>query len=256
MMTNSSTPPTLLIVEDEEAIAQTLLFSLKKQGWQALWANSASAARTQMSELSELSAIILDIGLPDESGLSLCQSIRHNSQHQHVPILFLTAKSDEMERVLGLEVGADDYITKPFSPREVMARILAIWRRQAMVYADAKLKFESLTPSDENTDSHGDITQKLSSGLWHYDAHRYQLSFNDTPISLSPTELALMTTLLAQPSRIFSREQLLSAISDYPEHRLARTIDAHIKSLRHKIGEICPHEVIITHRGIGYSMQA
>lgn len=244
--------PAVLIVEDDPAIAQTLSFALKKQGFDVVWVQTMREALDLLPTCAKLSAIVMDIGLPDGSGLTLCQKIRFGGHHACVPILFLTAKSDELDKLLGLEMGADDYITKPFSPKEVIARLNAIWRRQGM----EQQIYTHQTTSERNSLSaiSSGFVKVLSTGKWQYQATTYTLSLNDCPLTLSKTELAIMLSLLEHPSQVLSREQLLSAISEHPEHRLARTIDAHIKTLRQKLSLVSHLPIITTHRGLGYSI--
>lgn len=254
-----SSAPHILIIEDDPAIATSLRVTFKREGWQVTWLDNATSVIPKLQSFNEknqsVSGIVLDVGLPDGDGLSLCQDIRH-SEHigslKHLPIVFLTARSDEVDRILGLEMGGDDYCPKPFSPRELVARLKAIWRR------------EQLTAT--NVDNHPlqeDGTEpqffELESGLWRYEPLTYTLYWNDHKLELSNTERKLLLALLANPERVFSREQLLNSISDYPDHRLARTIDSHVKSIRKQLAQIVEQEdleIIHTHRGLGYGLCA
>lgn len=246
----------ILLVEDDPAIASTLRYTLEREGWEVTWVDTASQVLPTLATLDKLDAIVMDVGLPDGDGFSLCQQVRFGQHHTHVPILFLTARNDEIDKIIGLEMGADDYITKPFSPREVVARLKAIWRREAM----HQVQDNAPAPLSNNerptsTNLCADFDKTLPNGHWQYQDSIFQLRWNDTPLSLSKTELAIMLTLLAKPSHILSREQILNQISDYPEHRLARTIDSHIKTLRQKLAEVdAQQEVIVTYRGLGYSL--
>lgn len=241
----------ILIVEDDPAIASTLKFALEREGWQVTWVDTASQVAPILASLERLSAIVMDVGLPDGDGFSLCQSVRFGQHFAQVPILFLTARDDEIDKILGLEMGADDYITKPFSPREIVARLKAIWRRDEL-YHDPALTSRPVNPSNNLCQ---DFVKTLPTGTWRYLDNCYQLYWNEQLVQLSRTELAILLTLLNQPSHILSREQILNQISDYPEHRLTRTIDSHVKSLRQKLADIYPNiEVIVTHRGLGYGL--
>lgn len=270
--------PQILLVEDDPAIATTLRYALEREGWQVAWLDTAGQVAGWLADFSgqqgELSAIVLDVGLPDGNGFEVCQAIRFGQYYPSVPILFLTARDDEIDKILGLEMGADDYITKPFSPREIVARLKAIWRRQhrqaVEIGAELEQQFEQkleskleilsqeATPwTNVATSVHvtQDFTKSLATGNWQYQDSIYQLVWDGVALPLSKTELGIMLALLAQPTHILSREQILTAISDYPEHRLARTIDSHVKTLRHKLAEINPNvEVIVTHRGLGYGL--
>lgn len=237
----------ILIVEDDPAIATTLKFSLEKEGYQVVWVDTVAKVAPSLASLPRLDAVVLDVGLPDGDGFGVCQMIRLHATHRHVPILFLTARADEIDRILGLELGADDYMPKPFSPRELIARLKAIWRRD-------NFKPQSVQSQDTTGLPHADFVKTVGANVWHYTAHDYTLLLNDKPLTLSKTELAIMLTLLNNPTHILSREQILANISPHPEHRLSRTIDSHIKALRQKLAEICDDELIITHRGLGYGL--
>lgn len=256
----------ILLVEDDPAIATTLKVTFTRERWRLTWLDSASLVRPALANFAHddtnaPTAIVLDVGLPDGDGLSLCQQIRHDpslNRLAHLPILFLTARSDEIDRILGLEMGADDYCTKPFSPRELVARLKAIWRRERQVLSLPAIDNSVIHTVNEHGLNHAQdsiaFSKQLPSGHWHYDPTCYRLYWNDVALEISNTERRLMLTLLSAPDRVFSREQLLSAISDYPDHRLARTIDSHVKSLRKQLAQIEPIDVIVTHRGLGYGL--
>lgn len=312
--------PHLLLVEDDPAIATSLRITFKREGWTMTWLDNASAVLPTLLQLNHtgqlnqtdatasvrpehadqpvdvappLSAIILDVGLPDGDGLNLCQQIRHHQGLGHLaslPIVFLTARSDEIDRILGLEMGADDYCAKPFSPRELVARLKAIWRREQLLtqqqsQPDSKgINSDGIDgqTSDNMTSNRSASTHptqppqtqtqtqiqlqaqaqteaqaqlfQLASGHWRYQPNNYQLYWQGEKLPISNTERLLLLTLLNAPTQVFSREQLLAAISDYPDHRLARTIDSHIKSIRKQLALIDECEVIYTHRGIGYGL--
>lgn len=233
----------ILIVEDDPAIAATLRFALEREGWQVSWADTADAALKTLSQLSSVDGMILDVGLPDHDGFSVCQSVRTGAHHPHVPIVYLTARDDEIDTVLALEMGGDDYITKPFSPREVIARIKAIWRREKFTHTHKQSDTNPTTPHTT------DFCKQVGQHLWQYQHATYTLSLDNQPLNLSKTELAIMLALLDKPTHILSREQILSHASDHPEHRLVRTIDSHIKTLRQKLATVSTDEIILTHRG-------
>lgn len=251
-----SASPHILLVEDDPAIATSLKVTFKREGWQLTWLDNASAVLPTLQSLmtastsAPLTGIILDVGLPDGDGLSLCQQIRHASNigaQADLPILFLTARSDEVDRILGLEMGADDYCAKPFSPRELVARLKAIWRREQLI-AQAQ-------PESSADLAHEPQQFESPYGVWQYEPIDYSLHWQGAKLELSNTERKLLMALLTAPKQVFSREQLLEAISDYPDHRLARTIDSHVKSIRKLLAKIdADTEVIHTHRGLGYSL--
>lgn len=236
----------ILIIEDDPAIATTLRFALEREGYTVSWADTVAKVAPCL-DTPHLDAVVLDVGLPDGDGFGVCQMIRQGDRHAHTPILFLTARTDEIDRILGLELGADDYIAKPFSPRELIARLKAIWRRE-------NIFTQKSDKTDKSDPAHTDFTKTTGGHTWHYQACDYSLFLNNHALTLSKTELGIMLTLLANPTHILSREQILASISDHPEHRLSRTIDSHIKTLRQKLAEVCDDEIIITHRGVGYGL--
>ena len=254
----------ILLVEDDPAIAMSLKVTCKREGWQMTWLDNASSVLPMLHshEAQDLSAIIMDVGLPDGDGLGLCQQIRHTTDiHtlKDIPIVFLTARSDEVDRILGLEMGGDDYCAKPFSPRELVARLKAIWRREQLLTQQSET---SVTSSDDTMDkahstdpSTQAVTIEHQTGTWHYQPLNYSLQWQGCKLDLSNTERKILLTLLQAPNQVFSREQLLSAVSDYPDHRLARTIDSHIKSIRKQLTVVdASVDVIHTHRGLGYAL--
>ena len=173
---------------------------------------------------------MLDIGLPDISGLELCKEIRKTHP---IPVIFLTARADEVDRVVGLEIGADDYVVKPFSPRELAARVRAVLRRTR--------KSPAAAPS-QNT--------------FKIDESRRQITYSGTPMELSRYEFNLLVILIQRPGHVFSREQLMQLAWEEPEAAMDRTVDAHIKNIRAKLKTINPEiDPIITHRGIGYALK-
>lgn len=253
----------ILLVEDDPAIAMSLKVTCKREGWQITWLDNASSVLPMLHshEAQDLSAIIMDVGLPDGDGLSLCQQIRHTPDIdalKDLPIVFLTARSDEVDRILGLEMGGDDYCAKPFSPRELVARLKAIWRREQLIQQSGSHTVNSNDTTDttsSNNLSGQALTFENQSGVWHYQPLNYSLTWQDQKLELSNTERKILLTLLQAPHQVFSREQLLNAISDYPDHRLARTIDSHIKSIRKQLATVdMSIEVIHTHRGLGYAL--
>ena len=219
--------PHILIVEDEAAIADTLVYALQGEGFTTTWLNLGGAALVHQ-QATPADLLILDIGLPDISGFEVCRQLRRFSE---VPVLFLSARDAEIDRVVGLEIGADDYVVKPFSPREVAARVRAILKRvQPAVAAVA-----------------GNI-------LFQLDLERMQIRYRDQPLSLTRHEFRLLQCLLEQPERVFSREQLLGAVGVAADAGYERSIDSHIKSLRAKLRQVAAQaEPIQTHRGLGYS---
>ena len=219
---------TILVVEDEEKIASLLCDYLEKTGgYQTHWVARGDEALEVFEEISP-DLVLLDLMLPGMGGLDVCKAIRSKSR---VPVIMVTALVEEIDRLLGLELGADDYICKPFSPREVVARVKAVLRR---------------------ADAFGDIL--LPSGL-QIDEGRHTASLNNRQLKLSPVEFALLGRLAAQPGQVFSRDQLMSSI--YSDYRIVsdRTVDTHIKNLRRKLSESSPGtDLIESVYGIGYRL--
>jgi len=219
--------PHILIVEDEAAIADTLIFALQGDGHSTEWVTLGSAALEQQRQ-RPADLIILDIGLPDINGFETCRQLRRFSE---VPVMFLSARDGEIDRVVGLEIGADDYVVKPFSPREVAARVRAILKR--------------MTPRS------GPEAPETPCSI---DAQRLQISYRGQSLTLTRHEFRLLQCLLEQPERVFSREQLLDATGVPAEAGYERNVDSHIKSLRAKLRTVqADAEPIQTHRGLGYS---
>lgn len=219
--------PSVLLVEDEPAIADTLIYALETENFTVTHVTTSQAGLDHFSSRAPDFAI-LDIGLPDFTGFDLCRKIREFSQ---VPILFLTARDSEIDQVLGLELGADDYVTKPFSPRTVVARIRAILRR-------------------------GKSAPQVSSDLLNHKPDTMCITCCGRPLDLTAHEYKLLAILLGQPGRVFTREQLLEQAWDDPGSAMDRTIDAHIKSLRAKLRNHSEDaaETIQTRRGLGYTL--
>ncbi len=223
--------PRILVVEDEPSILDNIVYSLETDGFSPVGCGTGSEALAALARES-FALIVLDVGLPDTLGFELCKEIRKTS---NVPLIFLTARGGEVDRVVGLEIGGDDYMIKPFSPRELSARVKAVLRR-----------FESHPPAAAPAGN-----QRL-----RIDDNRAQIFFFDQPLTLSGTEFRLLRALGRQPGRVFSREQLMQEAWHDPGAALERTVDAHIKSLRAKLNEIRPDlDPIETHRGFGYSLR-
>lgn len=238
--------PKILIIEDEPAIADTLIYALKTEGFEPLWCATGEAGLAALG-LHPFALVVLDIGLPDGSGFEFCKIIRSRSE---IPVLFLTARSSEMDRVVGLEIGGDDYLVKPFSPRELTARVKAILRR-------AQNNGGSLQPSVTHaTAAAGAGAVAPSPATFVIDDARCRILYRGQPLDLTRYEFRLLRALAGQPGRVFSREQLMTAAWEEPAASLDRTVDAHIKTLRAKLRSVDPQQdPIQTHRGLGYSLK-
>jgi two-component system, OmpR family, catabolic regulation response regulator CreB len=227
--------PRILLVEDEPAIADTLIYALETECHEVSHALTGAEALAILAASSGYDLAILDVGLPDMTGFDLCRKMRTNSE---IPILFLTARAGEIDRVLGLELGGDDYVTKPFSPREVAARVRAILRRSGHPPASKK--------QDQRL-AHG-------KGLTMDDLAK-RIVCGGSRLDLTAHEYKLAAVLIRHPEQVFSRDQLLDHAWEDPGAVTDRTVDAHIKSLRAKLRAVEPgaEEMIQTRRGLGYA---
>lgn len=218
----------VLIVEDEPAIADTIQYALETDGFETMRLTSGLPALAVL-ETEQIDIVVLDVGLPDINGFELCKQIRKSTS---VPIIFLTARSDEIDKVVGLEIGADDYVTKPFSPRELSARVKALIRRTRI-------------PSGSTNHSPS----------FSIDESRKQIVYFGKTLDLSRYEFAILKTFIQRPGHVYSRDQLMNICWDEPESSMDRTIDAHIKNIRNKLKAVKPDlDPIVTHRGMGYSL--
>jgi two-component system catabolic regulation response regulator CreB len=223
---------TILVVEDEPPIAETIVYALQTEGFATLWKTTGRDALAALAE-HNVALVVLDVGLPDASGFDVCREIRRSA---NVPVIFLTARSSEVDRIVGLEIGGDDYLAKPFSPRELTARVRAVLRRTSGRSRPA--------------------AAATSSAPWQHDEARCRISYRGRALDLTRNEYRLLGALLAQPGRVFSRDQLMTAAWDDPGAALDRTVDAHVKSLRAKLRAAAPEaDPIVTHRGLGYSLR-
>ncbi|MFN8389309.1 MAG: two-component system response regulator CreB [Bdellovibrionota bacterium] len=235
----------ILVVEDEPSIADTIVYALTSDGFQVTAVQTCQAARDAFSSNS-FALLVLDVGLPDGSGFELIKTIRQVSQ---VPVIFLTARSAEVDRVVGLEIGADDYVVKPFSPRELSARVKTILRRAGAALHPAA------SAEASNTSSTG-AKSLTAVGPFTINEEKLLISFSGAPLELSRYEYRILVIFLRSPGRVYSREQLMQLAWEEPEMSLDRTVDAHIKSLRAKIRAVSKDaDPIVTHRGFGYSLR-
>lgn len=229
---------TVLVVEDEPAIAETIIYSLETEGYEVVHAGTGNEALTLFAGQGA-DFIVLDVGLPDITGFDVCREIRKTSE---VPILFLTAREGEIDRVVGLEIGGDDYVVKPFSPRELTARIQAILRRSQRAG-----KVDEKVDGDDETLTDGRLTLFFD---------RYEAKLDNKSLDLARYEFGMLKVFVSHPGRVYTRDQLMNLVWDEPESASDRTVDAHIKTLRRKFHEIDQSfDPVKTHRGIGYSWQ-
>ncbi len=215
----------VVIVEDEPAIAEVERLYLRQAGYGVHVERDGIAGLAAIKSMRPV-AVVLDVGLPGMDGIELCRSLR--ASDDWTPVIFVTARDDEVDRVLGLELGADDYLTKPFSPRELVARVRALLRRQ-------------------------DRPSSLPAVVAHLtlDAGRRTITSNGVGVTLTSTEFDLLAKLMSAPGQVFSREQLISSVWGQVDYGATRTVDVHVAQLRSKLGEPDP---IRTVRGVGYSL--
>lgn len=224
----------ILVVDDDRHITEIIEFALKAAGFEVLTSDTGQGALSAFRE-HKPDLVVLDINLPDRDGLWVCQRIREESQ---APILFLSARDEEVDRVMGLTIGGDDYVTKPFSPRELTARVQAILRRGAPA-----------VPAATKTES----TPKLVHGRLCLDPESFTAYWDDEAVDLTATEFQLLKTLLLRPNKVFTRDELLDLV--YQDTVVSdRTIDSHILHIRKKFGARGGKEIIQTQHGIGYKL--
>ncbi len=224
--------PGVLIVEDEPAIAELIAVNLRHNGFRPTWAMDSATAQTELDAVLP-DVILLDWMLPGESGLALAKRWRSNPRTKGIPIIMLTARGDEIDRVAGLDAGADDYIVKPFSTKELLARVRAVLRRRA-------------------PEQMGGV---ISIGALSLDTSTYRVSFNDQMLKLGPTEFKLLQYLMSHAERVHSRSQLLDKVWGDHVFIEERTVDVHVKRLREALGASAG-QMIETVRGAGYRLTA
>ncbi len=228
--------PLILIVEDEPAIADTVLYALRSEG---LEAEHCLLGREVVPRVRAggVDVVVLDVGLPDRSGFDVCRELRSASEAwvSEVPVIFLTARNEEIDRVLGLELGADDYMAKPFSPRELVARVRARLRRNQAGHV---------------------VTEQAAHGEFEIDRDGHRIRFRGRPLELTRYEYMLLAALLQRPGAILSRAQLMDRGWDIDADSADRTVDTHIKTLRAKLRAAgAEADPIRTHRGLGYALE-
>lgn len=223
----------ILVVDDEDAIRELIAFNLEQQNFDVIEAlDGVEAINKVKAERPDL--ILLDVMLPRMDGLEVCQKLRYSKEFANIPIIMLTARGEEVDRVLGLEIGADDYVTKPFSPRELIARVKAMFRRLAQP--------QMIGDSED-----------LMIGLIKIDLARHLVTFQDVELELTPKEFELLYLLAQNAGKVLTRDVLLEKVWGYEYMGDTRTVDVHIRRLRKKMEDINPEpDYIETVRGIGY----
>ena len=228
----------LLLLEDDPAIARTVAYALERDGLTVTHSLLVHDARQQLQS-ARFDLLVLDVGLPDGSGLDLLRDVRNAAPTAALPVLMLSAHGEEIDRVLGLELGADDYLTKPFSPRELAARVKALLRRAG----------------HGNGNGHPAAPAATAAALFHDDETGQRISLRGQALPLTRREYRLLSHLLRGAGRIHSRDALLAAAWGDDSESTDRTVDTHIKTLRAKLRELDPaREYISTHRGMGYCL--
>lgn len=273
--------PHIVLIEDESSIADTLSFILQREGFVVSWFGLAQEGLKRI-EQGDTDLLILDVGLPDANGLDVLKQLRKTSE---LPVIMLTARGEEMDKVLGLELGADDYVVKPFSPREVAARVKTVLKRHTSTSSGAgavlgvlplvtpNLATKTLTPANHPSASLG-LTTVTTAHPAHSFAEAYpqqpkrshgffldevglRIYFLDQAVPLTPSEFKILRCLILRPGKVWSRRQLLEELGDSALDSFERTVDTHIKSTRLKLKTIhALYDPIETHRGFGYSLKA
>ena len=219
----------ILIIEDEPDIRKTLEYNISREGYDVISASSLSEGREKL-ESASFSLLLLDLMLPDGSGLDLCRELKQDKSLSSMPVIILTAKDDEVDKVVGFELGADDYVTKPFSVRELILRVKAVLKR------------------GERKSDNMEVQRQF--GELKIDVDSHEVFVNDEPISLTALEFKLLRQLVDRRGRVQSRDQLLSDVWGYSSDVTTRTVDTHIKRLREKLGGMGKY--VQTIRGVGY----
>ncbi len=223
----------ILIVEDDPALASVLEYNLRQDGFDVILANEGQAGLTRArAELPDL--ILLDVMLPLADGLEVCRALRTGKSTANIPVIMMTARSEEMDQIVGYRVGADDYVTKPFSVRILLEKIKSMLRRQ-------------VPPTDSAAGESEDVVSLAGLTI---DRIRHRVMLNESPLELTPSEFRLLDTLIRQPGRVFERADLIDSALGADTMVQDRTIDVHIRSLRKKLGDAA--DVIQTVRGVGY----
>ena len=222
----------ILIIEDDKDIQELVQYNFERQGFRVRTADDGEAGLQQALQIPP-AVILLDLMLPGIDGLKVCKKLRESNKTRNTPLIMLTAKGEESDVVVGLEMGADDYVTKPFSPKELIARVRAVLRRG---------------PAEEIADPEAE--EQVAVGPLSVNVTKHEVYLNSEPLQLTLAEFKLIYTLMSRPGRVFTRNQLLEVISGGDTYLIDRNVDVHIRSLRKKLGD--DSDFIGTIRGVGY----
>jgi two-component system OmpR family response regulator len=228
--------PLVLIVDDDPHIREMVRFALEREGYETVEAGDGAEA-LETFERRHPALVVLDILMPEMDGTEVCRELRARSP---IPIIFLSSKDEEIDRILGLELGGDDYVTKPFSPRELVARVRAVLRRMAAAAGDATAP----RPEEQGSRQHGGLVLDLD---------RYQVIWAGKEIALTATEFGLLRTLLQYPGKVYSRQELMDGAYSYSTTVTGRTIDSHIRRIRKKLSAVGADPIETVH-GLGYKL--
>lgn len=229
--------PKILVVDDEEHIVELVRFNLEREGYQVITAGDGTAAM-ELARSQRPDLILLDVMLPGQDGLAVCRALHQDTETRHIPVIMISARGEELDKILGLEMGADDYVTKPFSPRELLARV------------KARLRRTTIGGEGKNSRSSG---ERLVHGRLVIDQDRFMVTLDGVKQDLTPKEFELLRLLASKPGKVFSREYLLEQIWGYDYAGDSRTVDVHIRHIRQKFEQV-PNapQYIETVRGVGY----
>lgn len=221
---------TILVVEDDPDIVELLEYSLEREGYKVLAASDGEKGLSE-ARRRKPALVLLDLMLPGLDGLSICRALKEDGATKDIPVMMLTAKGEESDVVVGLEFGADDYVRKPFSPRELIARIRAVLRRSQPAPA---------------------VRSRIELGSVTLDKERHEVSVDDVPVTFTRSEFRLLWRLAKHPGRVYSRDELVESLTDGEAVILDRNIDVHVSSIRKKLGE--HGGIVVTVRGVGYKV--
>jgi two-component system phosphate regulon response regulator PhoB len=233
--------PHILVVEDEADLADALAFALEREGFRATVAPDGKSALAAIAQTPPPDLVLLDLMLPDMSGTEVCRTLRAHPTAKHIPVIMVTARTEEIDRVVGFEVGADDYVAKPYSTRELVLRVRAVLRRR-----EASAATTTTTP--------GDVAGPIRFGLLAVDKEAHKVWVNEREVPLTALEQRLIQTFLDRKGRVQSRETLLADVWGITADITTRTVDTHVKRLREKLGDAGAY--IETVRGAGYRFRA